>query len=724
MAMRKRVFTTLIFLLILLLMASGCSKDPEAASHALQATQAAQDEVRAQAERASKYRALLTAYVDKNATSLINYAMRQAVAGAPNDKLKAFLDGASSKKTSDFDAANGLKLAPIVHLEFLKKRYAEHDYAAVFFPNPDINPQIQALVTELKRLPSHGLRPKDINIEHWSAALAQLEAKNAAETSPFAFTQAEKEVIVEHIVSHKLDVKDSKAVGDMMTFFVKDESAMPRLKEAVSARAQAKLANAQLMAGLELMTADLCISLARALRFNNLSHLTEDEEKQLGRKPTAAIYDAIIMARLEPWFNDVVKKLDKGDVSIDADIEALYPVHTQYKPLMQVRDRYAEMPDWAEVKPARLVAKRSSPTAAQLRTRLAIEGYYRAPETIAEQTGDVKAENSDAIYDDSLRAAVELYHETHQLDYDAAKGLQNSFWSSLNTTRASRLAQIEENLRRWHKTQLFTSPYYIYINVPDFHGEVWHDGKLIHRFPIVAGNAKKLCDPTTKTWKYINATPLMHARMLYIEYNPYWNVPPRIEQEDYIEKINADPTWLETHGFEYYTDNGYTILRQLPSEKNALGRVKFIFPNAESTFMHDSPQKGLFRYAVRSFSHGCMRVWQPLDLAKILLELDGQWTDSLMTDIEDLKTRRIVLKNRFDVFIDYFNVTVDADGHANFLADPYRYVSDALNPPSARSLECSPKTKAWIARMPAGVASGEDIGVEADDGAAAVVGIE
>ena len=106
-----------------------------------------------------------------------------------------------------------------------------------------------------------------------------------------------------------------------------------------------------------------------------------------------------------------------------------------------------------------------------------------------------------------------------------------------------------------------------------------------------------------------------------------------------------------------------------------------------------------------------MRVWEPLELAKRLLQYDGQWKDRISKDIEDLQPKRFILKNRFDVFIDYFTIRVDDDGLVYFLADPYRYVRYALEPPKARDLQCTPKQKEWIARNPA-----QDVRADTDTG--------
>ena len=709
------------------------------------------------------------AFVKNNAKNLATFAMKFAKSDDLTKEIQTLVtpvpkDKKKSQKASD--APKFMQPADIFAI------YEARQFAPIFVSDAILDPAADPLIDELHRLDSHGLGQK-IDLTPWIEAQNALNEIRSGQTQheTFTFTPEEEAQIVDLILKNQIDVTDPEAIQTLMVDIVKDASQMPRLYNAIVKRAQVLTETAQQAARLEVLTTDIAMRFAREMAFDNLSHLTEEETASLGKRPTDKKYRAISAARTKNWLLAVAAVIDApapglkketqqakdsitttddtnpdegnapsellgtAKTEIDADSEdakdahaaetqaanaqkaklqnaqtvqelvtSLYPAHSQYRLLMETRNRYATIESWPTVKQTRLRRNQPSNVVPTLKRRLAIEGYYH---------GDVSEEATQKegydIYDDELRAAVHYYHETHQLAYEEEKGLQKSFWTSLNTPVEKRLAQIDENLRRWHKTQITESPYYIYINIPDFHGEIWRDGQLAYRFPIVVGNAKRQCDPTTKMWKYINATPLMHARMLYVEYNPYWNVPPRIEQEDYIEKINADPTWLEREGFEYFTENGHTVLRQLPAEDNALGRVKFIFPNPHSTFLHDSPQKGLFRYPIRAFSHGCMRVWEPLELAKRILQYDGQWRDELATEIEDMVTRRIILKTRFDVFIDYFTVRIDDEGNAHFLADPYRYVRYALEPPKPKSLECTPQPKAWIPRAALGGGVGAEV---------------
>ncbi len=708
-----------------------------------------------------KHREDVGIFVKNNAHSLATFAMKFGKSDDLVHEIEKIVTAQPDAKAKIAADDDGWKAPAFLQPQGLNEIYRERKYAPIFVDNGALSSEIDPLVLEFNRLASHGLATK-IDIKPWQEARDALAAlSNHQADEPFEFTPEEEQIIVDRIIEKNVDVSKREAISELVTELVKSETILPRLHQTVAERAHNMAQSAKQAARLDVLTADLAMRFAREMAFNNVTHLTEEESASLSSKPTDAEYNTISANRTNAWTKNLVAVLDApapglkeaaseeasaqndenaenkdaadagaadttGDAtetdvvaeensgvedaedahqaeteaanaqkerlnnaaSVQELLDALYPAHPGYHQLMAAHDRYAEMPDWKEVSEATLKAGRSAKIVPALKQRLAIEGYYH---------GDTSDTTSD-VYDDEVRAAVKFYHEAHQLAYDEAKGLQKGFWQSLNTPRQTRLNQIDENLRRWHHSQIIESPYYIFINVPDFHGEVWREGKMVYRFPVVAGNARRSCDPQTKTWKYINATPLMHARMLYIEYNPYWIVPPRIEQEDYIEKINADPNWLKEHNFEYYTENGRTVLRQLPGEKNALGRVKFIFPNPHSTFLHDSPQKGLFKYPVRAFSHGCMRVWEPLELAKRLLQFDGQWKKKIAEDIEDLEPRRFHLKNRFDVFIDYLTVRVDDEGIVYFLADPYHYVRDALEPPSRKSLECTPNPKGWIPR--------------------------
>ncbi len=648
-----------------------------------------------------KARERIDAFVEKNADAFVSYAFKAAAPPDLGKAIQALVDQPKADKGLKSDDYGDLQLPALKHAEALKARYEAQGYAPIFWQGRAPVKAVEHAIDALKDLEERAITPKMLDPTAFLAALDKLNAEDLGNAGEFVLNAEERRTLADQIQKSGVDINDSQAVKELIDDMLA-QNALPRLKDAVQAKSEGSKGLVQWAALADVLLADHILSFAQIVKFNNRTHLSDEEKQSLGKKPTEKKYKEIALNRTLSWFEELTKTASPDDFK--ALWEGLYPVHPQYTKLIEAHHLYRDLPDWPTVSQGRVVPKRTSPVVGKLKLRLAAEGLYKG-DVSEEAQADPDTFN---LYDNDIRGAVRLYHETHQLEYDEKKGIQKSFWTSLNTSRAERLTQIDENIRRMYSTYLVDSDFYIYVNVPDFHGEVWKDHKLVHRFPVVAGSARRSCDPETKQYYYINATPLMHAHMLYVEYNPYWNVPMRIEQEDYIEKINADPTWLETHGFEYYTEDGHTILRQLPGENNALGRVKFIFPNDHSTFLHDSPQKRFFKYPIRAFSHGCMRVWEPLKLAEILLKLDGQWYDGISTEIEDFQTRRIVFKNRFDVFIDYFTVRMDDDGLVYFLSDPYHYVKDALNPPSAKSLSCKPSNKAFIQRT--SLMQGDDVG--------------
>jgi murein L,D-transpeptidase YcbB/YkuD len=227
--------------------------------------------------------------------------------------------------------------------------------------------------------------------------------------------------------------------------------------------------------------------------------------------------------------------------------------------------------------------------------------------------------------------------------------------------------------------------YYISINVPDFHAEVWDGGQRLKRFKVIVGSTRGYKDAKTGQWRYPNATPRFSDVMETIVFNPFWNVPPRIRRE-LQRKAEADPDYYERNNYEVlYTNNGHEMLRQKPGPGNALGQVKFLFPNEHDIYLHDTPRKDLFNNPVRAYSHGCMRVHEPLELAAFLLKReDESWTPGRARAIvRSGKQFRYSLRQGPEVHIEYRTVRADQEGRVHFLADIYeedaRYIAKTYN---------------------------------------------
>ena len=671
------------------ILCGGCSSSPETPptpdpAILLQQQQEAEALARQQKEEQEALERLQL--VKDHAAAVADLISRQAKPAEFAPRLQARLDTSmanSEKRKTNKNIPMDLRYDNQM-LEF----YTERDFTPLLLSGTELNEPAQLLLSEVQQVKRHALSENDYPIDRLRKALDQLEQEKAELANGIiSLDEDDIEKAVNWVKTENI-LPDDPELDARMAAFLLSENGSPRLKQAVKDRTDSIAANIDTVINAEVLLLDAWLKLARDIKFNNFNAVTEEEAAFLGETPTDDQKRELVIKRIRQHLKDFGNAIPNGIESTADLIRKTYPPHEQYAKLLDIHDRYEKIVEdggWTTIKPAAIKKGKNSETARALKKRLSIEGYYHGPD--------------DDIYDDALSEAIVTYKETHQMETLKSKDeMGDDFWKSLNTPAKERLQQIDVNIGRWHETFLQDVNYYIYVNVPDFQLEVWKDHQLQRRFPVVVGNSGKGCNSETKRLYLLNATPLQHAKMHYVEYNPYWIVPPRIEHQEYLPKILEDPNWLKEHGFEYYTENGRTVLRQLPSETNSLGRVKFIFPNKHSTFFHDTPLKGLFKRPIRAFSHGCMRVQDPLELAELLLKNDGQWRNNIPKEIEDLQPKRFNFKERFDVFIDYYTVRVDKDGNACFLADPYRYVRDVIDPPDPKTLKCTPKASEKLSR--------------------------
>jgi L,D-transpeptidase YcbB len=259
------------------------------------------------------------------------------------------------------------------------------------------------------------------------------------------------------------------------------------------------------------------------------------------------------------------------------------------------------------------------------------------------------------------------YYQTHQLGAEGAGALK-----SLNVSAERRLEQVDQTMKRFREESLHEGEQtFVYINLPYFYGELWEEGALKHRFSVVIGKANKVCNEKTKRWERPNATPVIKSDLDYFMLNPVWYVPDRIVEEEIRPKAEKDEAWLEANHYEVVNKKkDKWEVRQTPGPWNALGLVKFIFPNPHNTYLHDTSHREYFGRTIRAYSHGCMRVEDPLKFAKLLAEVDGQEVD-IDALIEAGRTKMVKMQKKIPVFVEYYTVHVDEAGAANFLLDIY-----------------------------------------------------
>lgn len=270
-----------------------------------------------------------------------------------------------------------------------------------------------------------------------------------------------------------------------------------------------------------------------------------------------------------------------------------------------------------------------------------------------------KAVPADLVYDTTVAAAVGDFQRSSGLP--VSETLTPGTIAALSGSQMSRLeSEILVNMERWRWMSRDIGSDRIEVNIPDFTVELVHDDAVIHRARVVVGK------PDTPTPVFSNA-------MQYIEVNPYWNVPQSIIQKEMLPHLAHDPTYLQRMGYEVTTEHGHLVVRQPPGERNALGRIKFMFPNEHAVYLHDTPQKSLFAPSRRAFSHGCVRVDQPFELAELVLGKDNGWTAERIEKLIGGPNRAIRLPKVLPIHIEYFTAWVDENGKLQLRDDVYGY---------------------------------------------------
>jgi murein L,D-transpeptidase YcbB/YkuD len=272
----------------------------------------------------------------------------------------------------------------------------------------------------------------------------------------------------------------------------------------------------------------------------------------------------------------------------------------------------------------------------------------------------VSGDGSDT-YDKPLAEAVKKFQRQH--DLSPAGNLNSATIEALNGPRREHDADIIiANMERWRWLPRDLGKTHVMVNIPDFTLKVVRDGATIWHTKIVTG-------------KPAMPTPLLSQSMKFITMNPTWNVPPSIVQNEYLPALQQDPMALARIGLKVeYNRDGTIHIFQPPGEKNALGRIRFNFPNKFLVYQHDTPDKYLFAHDQRAYSHGCMRVENPLKYAEVLLSIarphDG-YTQERLSRMIGSGEQDISFQNLIPVHLTYQTAFVDESGKLTIRGDIY-----------------------------------------------------
>jgi murein L,D-transpeptidase YcbB/YkuD len=259
--------------------------------------------------------------------------------------------------------------------------------------------------------------------------------------------------------------------------------------------------------------------------------------------------------------------------------------------------------------------------------------------------------------DDRLTDAVRRFQKRHGLVPDGVVGARTL--EALNSPVRQQIGQVRINLAR-PAVNRAGLPRYVEVNVPGYELRLVEQGRVVLRSRVIVGDED-------------SPTPIFDDRIRYIEVNPSWYVPQSITKE-LLDKERKQPGYLDKNGFYWRASaEGAPLDRlvQRPGPENALGRIKFLFPNHHSVYLHDTPQRGLFGRSQRSLSHGCIRVEKPYELALALLGRQGWDASRLDAAFASEKTRRVDLAESVPVFLDYRTAFVDDEGRLNLRPDLY-----------------------------------------------------
>lgn len=279
----------------------------------------------------------------------------------------------------------------------------------------------------------------------------------------------------------------------------------------------------------------------------------------------------------------------------------------------------------------------------------------------------------DLVYDQFLADAVREFQRISGQKPDGVVG--RGTLAALNDGQGDTVAEIVANMERWRWLPHQVAPTYVMVNIPEFMVRIVVNEQTIHETRVVVGKPE-------------NQTPIMSEEMQYAVFNPSWNVPPGIIKNEMLPKLQADPYALDRQGIDVVRNGriidpgtvdwrrgsqGYSF-RQAPGERNALGRMKFMFPNKHSVYLHDTPSRSLFARDFRAFSHGCVRVHEPLKFAEVLfaagLPGDG-WSQQRINGLIGGNEKYLNLKQRFPVHLVYFTTYVDGRGQLVTREDLY-----------------------------------------------------
>lgn len=273
-------------------------------------------------------------------------------------------------------------------------------------------------------------------------------------------------------------------------------------------------------------------------------------------------------------------------------------------------------------------------------------------------TNEYTGNDTSAVFNALLDTAVRRFQA--ELGYTPDGIITDSLVKYMNIPAEKWVEKILINLNRLKWMPEPVKGRLIVANIPEYELHVYEDNKKAFDMDIIVG-------------KEGAGTVIFTGNLTEIVFSPYWNIPPSITQKEIVPKMKADKSYMRRERLEITGySNGLPVVRQLPGKKNSLGTVKFLFHNSYNIYFHDTPQKGLFSKDKRAYSHGCIRLADPVKMANYLLDDSKKWTpENITSAMNGGKEKYVTLKKSVAVIISYYTAWVNEEGRFNFKEDIY-----------------------------------------------------
>jgi len=364
-------------------------------------------------------------------------------------------------------------------------------------------------------------------------------------------------------------------------------------------------------------------------------------------------------------------------------VDCVQPENEQYLALMAKYREFKELAkadtiSWTIASDKKIELGDSSKSVLSIRNRLTAL-YPQLSEDIflGKNKNNLTAQDTASlmVFDSTLVNYMKKYQLAYGLEPDGVAG-PNTI-KTMSKPLAEWIPTIEINLDRWRQLPANLGGQHIIVNIAGYYLDVFEGNTSGLHKQVMVGTVR-------------NSTPVFSDILQYIEVNPYWTVPYSISTREILPKVKRDPGYLSRNNYEVLSGGsaidpsfidwssvgraGFPyVFRQKPGIKNALGTVKFMFPNQNNIYLHDTPSKRLFAETYRAFSHGCVRLENPMELAYYLFKDDPEWGPEALDNALNLrKNKRIYLKQSIPIFLMYFTATVNQQNELQFYPDVYK----------------------------------------------------